>query len=149
MSTLYFPPWAIFQPREVVESMIDIKEIRKALPKNEYQLRIRKIMGRVAFDYALRVNPERLKIEEVADQLNLILHIATIEEPVSTIPATWWDWFKKRWFPLWVLRRFPIQYTEIIVAHKFPELSVPDQLLGHEFVHLTVRDMPPEKGPNR
>ncbi len=26
------------------------------------------------------------------------------------IPADWWGWFKQRWFPVWLLKRFPIKF---------------------------------------
>lgn len=30
-------------------------------------------------------------------------------------PETWWDAFKERWFPQWLLRRFPVSWSEIDV----------------------------------
>jgi len=30
-------------------------------------------------------------------------------------PKTWWDAFKARWFPLWLLRRFPAEFDEFSI----------------------------------
>ncbi len=36
----------------------------------------------------------------------------TIEE-TTHVPLTWWDHFKKRWFPNWMLKRWPVQTRAI------------------------------------
>lgn len=37
-------------------------------------------------------------------------------------PRTWWSAFKERWFPLWLLRRFPVEYIvyEINLTTLYP-----------------------------
>ena len=30
-------------------------------------------------------------------------------------PKTWWDAFKERWFPKWILSRWPVEYDRIYV----------------------------------
>jgi hypothetical protein len=42
-----------------------------------------------------------------------------------TYPATWWQHFKQRWFPAWLLRRYPVRLTVVTVRAEalFPELA--------------------------
>ena len=65
-----------------------------------------------------------------------IYHLATLEEPIAKYPADWWQAFKVRWFPQWLLKRHPAQYTEIVARHKFPQYPV--SKLGHEYVDIRL-----------
>jgi len=44
-------------------------------------------------------------------------------------PANWWEAFKERWFPKWLLRKFPIIYhEEHYDVHAFhPTVILPDE----------------------
>lgn len=41
-------------------------------------------------------------------------------------PADWWQAFKERWFPGWLLKRYPVVYThrEFQVKATYPELMI-------------------------
>jgi hypothetical protein len=41
-------------------------------------------------------------------------------------PADWWQAFKERWFPEWLLKRYPVAYThrEFQVKATYPDLVV-------------------------
>ena len=47
-------------------------------------------------------------------------------EETVTHPATWWDAFKLRFFPAWALKRWPAQWTRVVVKAQalFPNLRV-------------------------
>jgi len=44
-------------------------------------------------------------------------------------PATWWDALKARWFPAWVLRRWPVRETAVTFTahHDYPLLKIANQ----------------------
>lgn len=50
-------------------------------------------------------------------------------EVVGKYPSTWWDAVKARWYPLWALRKWPVQYTKVIAEVKvlYPDLVLPNQ----------------------
>ena len=47
---------------------------------------------------------------------------------ITKYPSSWWDAFKIRFFPYKLLRRFPANYTDIIVSARelYPEIAIPD-----------------------
>lgn len=51
-------------------------------------------------------------------------------------PKTWWDAFKERWFPQWVLRRCPVEYERIYVDQPIYERVCPHVAIPDEGVHL-------------
>lgn len=50
-------------------------------------------------------------------------------------PADWRQAFKERWFPAWLLRRFPVKYAEKTVRRRVtkvcPHLDVPQEDPAH------------------
>jgi len=55
------------------------------------------------------------------------IYAATKTTDVSvTVPATWLDHFKLRWFPMWLICKYPVKYRELVykvdVDALFPEL---------------------------
>ena len=75
------------------------------------------------------------KLDEAVD---VILDLATINEPIREIPFDWWAHFKLRWFPKWLKRKFPPRMVWVVAVHRFPELQVPD--LGREYISLKTID---------
>ncbi len=64
----------------------------------------------------------------------------TMEKVEVEYPADWWQAFRERWFPAWVLRRWPVKKTVVRLEAKelYPKLSVPDyqpqlQLYKHTY----------------
>ena len=55
-----------------------------------------------------------------------------------TYPATWWDAVKDRWFPAWLLKRFPVD--TITVQYKpcylYPEFVLPPERFGRAVLHV-------------
>jgi hypothetical protein len=51
-------------------------------------------------------------------------------------PADWWQAFKERWFPAWLLKRFPVVRVGYIVEVKalYPKIALPD---SEHFLHVT------------
>ena len=118
-----------------------------------YEFKIKRIVTQALVDKALLMNPDRFKLTETdvleyydAKMVRWLVDIATQEEPLFRHPTRlnckglWWQYFKQRWFPDWLLRKFPVKDEEIIAVHKFPELNIPDQTLGREFVNLRIVD---------
>lgn len=115
---------------------------------NGFEFKVRRYVAQFAFDKSLLMGGENVKAEVIEDNAQQYLAralvvIVTEEEPIARIPADWWQAFKERWFRPWLLRFFPVQYIEIVAVHKYPELDVPERMLGAEFVNLEI--MPVEK----
>jgi len=89
---------------------------------------------RYAIEYGLRIADINVTetIDRVANMLFLRIvndvYCAKSSKSISiTVPDTWLDSFKLRWFPKWVIIRFPVKYrtiTETIEASAlFPGLA--------------------------
>jgi len=112
------------------------KKIEKA-KFAEFALRVRRIAANVALeDYHLYV-PEQM-FSVVQNGARLILNLATMETPIMDIPADWWQHTKEKFFPAWLKRKTPVRYTRVVAEHKFPELNLPESMLGQEFVSLKL-----------
>lgn len=40
-------------------------------------------------------------------------------------PANWKESFKERWFPEWLLKKYPVKYSYIQLAALYPQLHLP------------------------
>ena len=70
-------------------------------------------------------------------QVRMVLNTLTQEHYQLKYPRTWWDAVKARWFPKWLLRKFPVEYSAVYTTHVFPEMAVPTY--GKEFVTMKVK----------
>ena len=56
----------------------------------------------------------------------------------TAVPTTWWDAFKEVYFPNWLLDRFPMKTTTIIIETKFmhvcPHLNIASR--NDERIHM-------------
>ena len=93
---------------------------------------VRQFLG----DFAL----ESIQVEAIRDvalqglwlQLRAFLLGRKVSENILKtieIPETWWDAFKERYYPAWLLKQFPVKYRKIetIVQHMHicPHINVP------------------------
>ena len=82
--------------------------------------------------------PENLEMSHFehacgAEMVRALYHCLVFEELLATYPADWWHAFKARWFPGWLLARFPARYTEVVAKHKFPHV-------GKEYIEMVRRE---------
>ena len=96
-------------------------------------------------DFGVLMQGDRIKWDYLEHEgqkvIRAMLQIATQEEELCSYPADWWAAFKLRWFPVWLLKRYPAKEVQVMAVHKFPELNPPESVLGREFVHLKTIDM--------
>lgn len=85
---------------------------------------------------AVEVDNKEGTMSGIYAQVRLMINALTQEHFQLKYPRTWWDAVKARWFPKWLLRKFPIKYNAVWTTHVFPEMAVPKQ--GKEFVTLKV-----------
>lgn len=104
---------------------------------NEIQLEKIKLaftekLSRLAF---AELSEAEVRFEEIADdfirnQLTMVVqgYLWGESGPTQTIsyPETWWDAFKERWFPQWLLSRYPIRYRhhEISLKTLYPHFRI-------------------------
>ena len=62
-------------------------------------------------------------------EMKRVLYLKVMGEKLETFsfPTTWVDAVKARWFPGWLLRRYPASYTKIDITALYPKLSLPDE----------------------
>lgn len=106
--------------------------------KTKIQLRVQRIVNHVRFDLGLYGPNLEFQyfglLEEVSGQaIRAIYKCAVYEELKAQFARDWWQAFKERWFPKWLLRRFPVEYTQIFAKHKFPHWK---KELGTEYVEV-------------
>ena len=69
-------------------------------------------------------------------------NLEAVERSVE-YPATWWDAFKGRWFPGWVLLRWPVRHTRVTVRLErwagYPQANVAWPDLGRARIYLDER----------
>lgn len=105
-------------------------------------------LERVRYGIAQVLSRELLNVEVTAEIyadeiLMRIRHDVFVEKfPEHTIsyPEDWWQAFKERWFTKFLLRRYPVRYTEhrISLSVLYPDMRPP--LYGQRtFRHLEVR----------
>jgi len=105
----------------------------------DFNFKIKRIGVAVALhDSGILIKPDRLDVEITQNLLKILFNLATQEEPLHKQPADWWQHFKERWFPRWARHLSPVKYVEVWAAHKYPEVSVPESVLGREFVHVKI-----------
>ena len=56
-------------------------------------------------------------------------------------PRDWWQAFKKRWFPGWLLKRFPVVYTEYVisVATLYPDIKPLDGYRAYNHLEMIYK----------
>ena len=62
---------------------------------------------------------------------NLTLQLAShqLKHEEITYPADWVQAFKERWFPKWLLKKFPVKYTTIVfdVKELYDKIALPSK----------------------
>jgi len=114
-----------------------------------FEFRLRKIFAQCAVNRGLKISPERYQVRAIDEGTGKylaegILLLATKEEEVFDYPLNWLTKLGQKWqnlkakMPQWIQKRFPLEHTRIWAVHKFPDVSVPANFFGSEFVHFKV-----------
>ena len=85
--------------------------------------------------YAIPAYQHKYRLWESPELKALILEIdrtvwaRNLPAKFATYPSTWWDAFKARWFPTWLLRKYPARTTTICVRafDAYPSLTIQAQ----------------------
>jgi len=76
--------------------------------------------------------------------LRALLRVASKKLDVKTVrfPATWWDAFKRHWFPAGWLLKWPVQYTEVTMEANayYPDIAIPDHAAFVEIIVNTDKN---------
>jgi len=106
----------------------------------KYQDFLRPAVQRVVFDRVREVVTQsvhlkelelhaHLTVDEMARRLVMSLEHRLLrgvpteyqDEVAFSWPADWWQAFKERWFPRWLLKKYPVAYRTEVVARKLVE----------------------------
>lgn len=80
-------------------------------------------------------------IDHVADELYLgfVKNILGEKTQIQYIkyPKDWWEAFKERWFFDWLLRKFPVKYTEykidVELLYPYLQIKIPEEKTSVNF----------------
>jgi len=71
--------------------------------------------------------------------LRFQLRVAARKYATKTVsyPATWWDAFKRRWFPASWLRRWPVRFESVTMeaCAYYPDIEVPGEEAFVDILH--------------
>ena len=103
------------------------------------ELMVKKVFSQVVIDDQLVMVLPNFELQEFRNHnlqqiIRGIYRCLCQEVLMETYPSDWWQAFKERWFPPWLLSRYPVRYTDIIAEHRFPEMAIPK--LGREKIYL-------------
>jgi hypothetical protein len=129
-------------------------KLDEIIQSEEFVFKMQRLVSQIALDdFGIILAPERLAIQDLAYDymmqraVRLILTLATQEETIAEVPIDWGQHLKQtmylkwgRLIPKWLRRISPVKTRWIVAIHKFPELAVPESVLGREFVHLKYID---------
>jgi len=114
---------------------------------------MKQFASQCAIDYkGVLLDPERFTIETIYGDkgqmlIRLLLDVATREKKIDEIPANWFEGLKeaiyRRWPrpSRWAARRWHPRMKWVVAMSQFPELHVPNELVGREFVTVRIVDM--------
>jgi len=110
----------------------------------ELIFRLRKIFTQVAFEHGLNASQDRFQVQQLEDAVRLMFLIATQEEEVFIYPVNFltklgqkWHTFKAQYLR-WCRRFFPLGITQVWAISKYPNVNVPIDFVGSEYVHFRV-----------
>lgn len=69
--------------------------------------------------------------------INLTAAIASKDLPGVKFPSDWKESFKERWFPEWLLKKYPVKYTEYTAKALYPDIAIPEHQV---YVHIVKMD---------
>ena len=87
-------------------------EVRKAIPTLNLG---RMFLDGFGIDWWADLTGKRLWAKMHAYLISKKVHVDEYSQTVGvySAPETWWDHFKARFYPYWLLKRFPVTYKEI------------------------------------
>ena len=104
-------------------------------------LNLRQSFSKELLDRSKWRTSEDVMAQEIAIELDTYV-MGLGDETISIHerwPKTWWDAFKERWFPLWAVKRWPVDFNRIDIEEKTykavcPHLESPDNVQCYEFI---------------
>lgn len=114
----------------------------------------------------IRLHVERFHAAHAIDLRNVELHADIVREHAERLvlqlsakvaskkyaaktvsyPATWWEFFKHRWFPLRWLKRWPVKFAEVTLEASayYPDIDIPGRAA---YVDIAVMRHPHKASP--
>jgi hypothetical protein len=56
----------------------------------------------------------------------------SVDQNTWVLPSDWWQYFKQRWFPKWLLKRHPVKFTtyKLNMLCAYPRIALPEHQHG-------------------
>lgn len=99
---------------------VSLTRVKHAIEERIPRSRIAGLVGYAEWDHYLDALVVRLEKDLWSERL--------ADETVKW-PSTWWDAFKLRWFPSWLKRHYPIQWShaDFAIYRGCPDVVMPDR----------------------
>jgi hypothetical protein len=142
----------------VVKHTTEVKQV---------ELRIREAVATAVMQYGLDLPDYDVQAmyDAYSDKMVMSMksYIATDEaEPIEieippfshSYPRDWWEWFKQRWFPKWLLDKYPVKFVTVerpgdtvtVTAEMmYPRLTVPKNALKDGVFKMAVTGRPSQE----
>jgi len=98
--------------------------------KSIVELQVEAYMNQAMLNYPLLKGKTEWVLERAANSLVLSMAAKVLGETLDyrEYPSDWWSAFKLRWFPKWVLKRFPPNITILETKALYPAISIPESI---------------------
>lgn len=120
--------------------MADLRSIPESIIQKRIELeRIRHVIDLVVDRTQVYASDERDTIHHLRYQFCAEL-VGRSSRHVVEYPADWWQHLKQRFFAPWMIRRWPVVMTRVVVDARqiFPELKIPGN--QHTLYVVEARD---------
>lgn len=119
--------------------------------EKDFTFRMRRIFQQVALEYGISPDPNRLAAMKIEQEdragkiiIRAMLGIATQEEEVFEFADNWmtrlgqWWWKKQKKLRARYHKLPAPKVIKVWAVHKFPDVNVPLNLIGSEYVHFRL-----------
>ncbi len=90
----------------------------------------------------------RAKMFDFCTQLGVAASMQILTETIGEheFPMNWIEAFRERWFPGWILKRYPIKYNKIDVDAIYPSMPGEMPILKERYLGAEVREVTKRMG---
>lgn len=120
-------------PYDVIDCSLAYKRVQREVQRFCMEQRIS--------HHEIGMGIELHQFEDMAAQQmvhRLMAKVASKKYDVKTVrfPSDWWQAAKRRFFPVWALAKWPVQYTEVTMeANAYhPDVAIPDRATFVEII---------------
>lgn len=88
----------------------------------------------------------KFQVEQILDDMVFTLSYKCARQDLGTCevkyPANWWEAFKERWFPNFLLDYFPVKYTTVTIGAEafYDRIAIPKEMIRFRIYSVEVEE---------